>query len=98
MYPSATPSYDNSASQRFDHLACSVYPLFPYFPVDRASTFSGLIRMLFTYRAGLTLSFFFLQTTWGSRDGADDYDAERMKKRTDADRMKQPYYPQYLIK
>ncbi|KAF7517147.1 hypothetical protein PCG10_001549 [Penicillium crustosum] len=37
-------------------------------------------------------------TTWGSRDGADDYDAERMKKRTDADRMKQPYYPQYLIK
>lgn len=42
--------------------------------------------------------FFLLQTTWGSRDGADDYDAERMKKRTDADRMKQPYYPQYLIK
>lgn len=32
-------SYDNSASQRFDHLACSVYPLFSYFPVDRASTF-----------------------------------------------------------
>lgn len=48
-------------------------------------------------RAGLTLPFF-SQTTWGSRDGADDYDAERMKKRTDADRMKQPYYPQYLIK
>jgi hypothetical protein len=33
-------------------------------------------------RAELTLSFFLLQTTWGSRDGADDYDAERMKKRT----------------
>lgn len=32
-------SYDNSASQRFDHLACSVYPLFSYFPVDRASAF-----------------------------------------------------------
>ncbi|RDH35685.1 nucleotide-diphospho-sugar transferase [Aspergillus welwitschiae] len=26
-------------------------------------------------------------TTWGSRDGADDYDAERMKKRTDTDRV-----------
>ncbi|KAJ5225115.1 hypothetical protein N7468_006340 [Penicillium chermesinum] len=35
-------------------------------------------------------------TTWGSRDGADDYDAERMKKLTDADRRKQPYYPSYL--
>jgi hypothetical protein len=40
------------------------------------------------------------QTTWGSRDGADDYDAERMKKRTDADRknLKQPYYPSYFTK
>lgn len=38
------------------------------------------------------------QTTWGSRDGADDYDAERMKKRTDADRKKQPYYPSYFTK
>ena len=37
-----------------------------------------------------------IQTTWGSRDGADDYDAERMKRRTDADRTKQPYYPSYL--
>ncbi|EHA25997.1 hypothetical protein ASPNIDRAFT_56966 [Aspergillus niger ATCC 1015] len=35
-------------------------------------------------------------TTWGSRDGADDYDAERMKKRTDTDRMKRPYYPSYI--
>lgn len=38
----------------------------------------------------------FFQTTWGSRDGADDYDAERMKKRTDTDRMKRPYYPSYI--
>lgn len=36
------------------------------------------------------------QTTWGSRDGADDYDAERMKKRTDLDRMKRPYYPNFI--
>lgn len=41
---------------------------------------------------------FRFQTTWGSRDGADDYDAERMKKLTDADRIKQPYYPSYLTK
>ncbi|KAJ5427708.1 CAZyme family GT2 [Penicillium cf. griseofulvum] len=52
--------------------------------------FHGAIKMY----AVMTLNV----TTWGSRDGADDYDAERMKKRTDADRMKQPYYPQYLIK
>ncbi|KAJ5782174.1 hypothetical protein N7457_003948 [Penicillium paradoxum] len=51
--------------------------------------FHGAIKMY----AVMTLNV----TTWGSRDGADDYDAERMKKRTDADRMKQPYYPQYLI-
>lgn len=38
-----------------------------------------------------------LQTAWGSRDGADDYDAERMKKRTSIDRMKQrPYYPNFV--
>lgn len=36
------------------------------------------------------------QTTWGSRDGADDYDAERMKKRTDSDRPKSPYYPKFI--
>ncbi|KAJ5708000.1 hypothetical protein N7488_007801 [Penicillium malachiteum] len=39
-------------------------------------------------------------TTWGSRDGADDYDAERMKKRTDADRKThlktQHYFPDFL--
>lgn len=32
------------------------------------------------------------QTTWGSRDGADDYDTERMKRRTRDDYMKLPYY------
>ncbi|KNG90286.1 putative polysaccharide synthase Cps1 [Aspergillus nomiae NRRL 13137] len=35
-------------------------------------------------------------TTWGSRDGADDYDAERMKKRTGSDRPKSPYYPKFI--
>ncbi|KAJ5128422.1 hypothetical protein N7448_002141 [Penicillium atrosanguineum] len=52
--------------------------------------FHGAIKMY----AVMTLNV----TTWGSRDGADDYDAERMKKRTDADRIKQPYYPSYLTK
>ena len=45
----------------------------------------------------LTRAFFRVsQTTWGSRDGADDYDAERMKKRTDNDRPKSPYYPKFI--
>ncbi|KAK5790521.1 hypothetical protein VI817_007808 [Penicillium citrinum] len=52
--------------------------------------FHGAIKMY----AVMTLNV----TTWGSRDGADDYDAERMKKRTDADRRKQPYYPSYFFK
>jgi hypothetical protein len=97
VYQSATPSYDSSASQRFDY-RLHVYPLFSPIVLDRAATcLSDLIfEFCIDHRAGLT--FLILQTTWGSRDGADDYDAERMKKRTDADRMKQPYYPQYLIK
>jgi hypothetical protein len=54
--------------------------------------FHGAIKMY----AVMTLNV----TTWGSRDGADDYDAERMKKRTAADRKKQPYpyYPSYLTR
>ncbi|KAL5687450.1 hypothetical protein EMGR_001760 [Emarellia grisea] len=50
--------------------------------------FHGGIKMY----AVLTLNV----TTWGSRDGADDYDAERMKRRTDIDRMKRPYYPNFI--
>lgn len=47
VYPSATPSYDNSASQRFDHRLLSLAALFthylPIFPIvlDRAAICSS---------------------------------------------------------
>ncbi|OJJ48071.1 hypothetical protein ASPZODRAFT_1507223 [Penicilliopsis zonata CBS 506.65] len=46
--------------------------------------FHGIIKMY----AVLTLNV----TAWGSREGADDYDAERMKKRTEIEQSKQSYY------
>ncbi|KAJ5935701.1 hypothetical protein N7466_005248 [Penicillium verhagenii] len=70
------------------------------YPVD---VFLLPVSMIFGYFHGAIKMYAVMTlnvTTWGSRDGADDYDAERMKKLTDADRQKQqyPYYPSYLTK
>ena len=73
----------------------------PLFPVTRLHERRGSVLafptlIYFLINISLTLEFQKPQTTWGSRDGADDYDAERMKKRTDFDRMKRPYYPNFI--
>lgn len=67
------------------------------YPVDGlllpVSILFGYLHGIIKIYAVLTLNV----TAWGSRDGADDYDAERMKKRTSIDRMKQrPYYPNFV--
>jgi hypothetical protein len=67
------------------------------YPVDvlllPVSILFGYLHGIIKIYAVLTLNV----TAWGSRDGADDYDAERMKKRTSVDRMKQrPYYPNFI--
>ncbi|KAL5339268.1 nucleotide-diphospho-sugar transferase [Aspergillus crustosus] len=51
--------------------------------------FHGAIKMY----AVMTLS----ATTWGSREGADEFDAERMKRRPDVDPSKKPYYHKFKL-
>ncbi|KAL4994435.1 nucleotide-diphospho-sugar transferase [Aspergillus recurvatus] len=51
--------------------------------------FHGAIKMY----AVMTLS----ATTWGSREGADDFDEERMKRRPDADPLKKPCYHKFRL-